>query len=398
MRRAVTARTTTATGARERARSRVSLTRSIDQLLKPRLVLVNSAVGGTGFLVAPGTVLTCAHVVEEPIGEVVEVRHLGVALDAEVESRFPAAGGEDAFYPYPDLCLLRIGGYEEHPCVVLDERIPAIDQRLYTRGYTTTLSPMPSEEPSTFTYEGLHDVAGGQLLKLTSGDAVAGMSGSPLLDLAGGVVAGVVKTSRGERGGGWGIPVRAAFAVMPGLKEANARHGDSDPQWRDILRSAGQAHDSGVIVDIDAIRERTPSRRPAGVLFTVTNAGGALVKLVSMGLEVISCRRIVAPHHDLPEGLPEQFSLSVEIDPSPGVYELLDHAHMLQPQETEGYSLQIHAAEGWIYQLSLHVRWREPGGSHLEVWRSRPFELAFTITDPGELLRAAREADQGGTR
>ncbi|NUW41343.1 S1 family peptidase [Nonomuraea rhodomycinica] len=376
----------------------MKLLRSIDELLKPRLVLVNSTVGGTGFLVAPGAVLTCAHVVDEPIGEIVEVRHLGVVLDAEVESRFPAAAGEDAFYPYPDLCLLRIRDYEQHPCVVLDERIPVIDQRLYTRGYTTTFSPMPSEEPSTFTYEGLHDVAGGQLLKLMAGDAVAGMSGSPLLDLAGGAVAGVVKTSRGERGGGWGIPVRAAFAAMPGLKEANARYGESDPRWGDILRSAGKAHDSRVIVDIDAIRERTPAHRPAGVLFTVTNVAGALVKLVSMGLEVISCRRTAAPHHDLPEGLPEQFSLSVEIEPAPGVYELLDHAHMLQPQETEGYSLQIHAAEGWIYLLSLHVRWREPGGSDLEVWQSPPFELAFTITNPGELLRAAREANPGGTR
>ncbi|MET8865615.1 serine protease [Nonomuraea sp. NPDC004580] len=376
----------------------MNLTRSIDELLKPRLVFINSAVGGTGFLVAPGAVLTCAHVVNEPAGEAVEVRHLGVALDAEVESRFPAAAGEDTFYPYPDLCLLRISGYEQHPCMVLDDRIPAIDQRLYTRGYTTTFSPMPSEEPSTFTYEGLHDVAGGQLLKLSSGDAVPGMSGSPLLNLANAAVAGIVKTSRGERGGGWGIPMRAAFAAMPGLKELNVQCGESDPQWRNVVNSAGKAYDSGVIVDIHAFRERTPARRPAGVLFTVTNAGGALVKLVSIALEVISCRRTAAPHHDLPEGLPEQFSLSVEIDPSPGVYELLDHAHMLRSQETEGYSLEIHAAEGWIYLLSLHVRWREPGGPDLEVWQSPPFELAFKITNPDELLRAARETNPGGTQ
>jgi len=112
--------------------------------------------------------------------------------------------------------------------------VPALDGRLHARGYTGTWDPnRPSGEPVLFTFEGLHDIDGGGLLKLAAGEAVPGMSGGPLLDLATGRVCGVVKTTRDARAprGGWAVPVRLLQERHPDVWAAHDRFHEDDRRW-----------------------------------------------------------------------------------------------------------------------------------------------------------------------
>jgi len=76
---------------------------------------------GTGFFVAPGEVITCAHVVHGR-GEVV-VEWSGRRLPATVAAAVPDLPADDPaarFYPLPDVALLRLAETLHHPCVGLD--------------------------------------------------------------------------------------------------------------------------------------------------------------------------------------------------------------------------------------------------------------------------------------
>lgn len=99
---------------------------------------------GTGFFVAPGRLLTCAHVVREARqrGRVIQVyTHTGETLgEAQIEryeddivqnSREPGIQGREY---YPDLALLRVTS-TDHPCVYLDERLADHDE-LYSYGFS----------------------------------------------------------------------------------------------------------------------------------------------------------------------------------------------------------------------------------------------------------------------
>src|SRR5437763_13281156 len=99
---------------------------------------------GTGFFVAPGLLLTCAHVVEsaQSSNATVTVKWEGRPYTAKIE-RFLAK-------PYPDLALLRIDNLTDHPCVYLYEEV-RVDDNLSSYGYT---DKYPDGDPATFVFEG----------------------------------------------------------------------------------------------------------------------------------------------------------------------------------------------------------------------------------------------------
>ncbi|MEV6104311.1 serine protease [Streptomyces sp. NPDC051940] len=208
----------------------------IRRLLGDCLVRISGpgAAGGTGFFVAPRTVVTCAHVVAG--GDGLQAAWHGGSAAARIVAVHPPADGSPAPgpYPHPDLAVLeveRIG----HPCVRLDTDEPRWEDRLHGSGYTRTWSPAQAQlEPVTFTYEGVHDV-GGDLLKLAGGQAVSGMSGGPLLNLRTMGVCGVLKTSRdtGRAAGGWGVPVGLLGALHPEVLRAHDAFHRVDRRWRE---------------------------------------------------------------------------------------------------------------------------------------------------------------------
>jgi tetratricopeptide (TPR) repeat protein len=221
------------------------------------------ARGGTGFFVAPGRVVTCAHVVEGRVGDQVEVfwgdQETTGRVVAQHPPARPAGGGT---YPFPDLAVVAVGEWPGHSCVWLDQTVPELEARLHTRGFTQTFrAAQPTAEPATFTCDGLHEVEGGQLLKFSAGEAVPGMSGGPLLDLGTGRVCGIVKTSRdpADPRGGWAIPARVLWQLHPELQAAHDRLHAQDVRWRSLAE--GWAELAELLLELPPLRsdQQVPS-------------------------------------------------------------------------------------------------------------------------------------------
>jgi len=371
------------------------VTGTVASLLKSVIVrIATGGGGGTGFFVAPDTVLTCAHVVKASSGDPVSVFWGGRILHGRVTTRYPGENPIDGPFPYPDLAVIEVPVGSGNLCAALDTRLPELDARLHSRGFTTTWSPLPTEEPSTFTYEGLHEIGDGALLKLSSGEAVPGMSGSPLLDLSRGVVCGVLKTSRAldtERGG-WGVPARALAEFLPEIIEANEAFQAADPRWAEAMRLVKPPEADGLTLDIGSVTEVSISGRPARVLFTITNSSAARAKVPQITLELLTAERLIEPHYFRPEGLPQYYDLKAHLKPDQSRYELLDLDHVLEPGETEGYVLRVTADEGWSYWLRLRVAWWLLGHEDKHVLDSEPFQLSFRIMSTDGLLEAVRLA------
>lgn len=181
---------------------------------------------GTGFYVAPGWVLTAAHVVYDAYTqtELAAVRTIpypfsGGGLMAEVVAR--SARQEDSVLgPFPDLALLRIDN-RDHPCVWLDYSIGA--DECYAWGFPEREPDHRPGSPARFTVEGTE---GDDFLRLTAGQATPGLSGAPLVSPQLRGVVGVIIATRDShsRLGGWAAPV-AALVGGGGLSDDFARLG-----------------------------------------------------------------------------------------------------------------------------------------------------------------------------
>lgn len=182
---------------------------------------------GTGFFVAPGLILTCAHVVGNGQGDqgVVTVEWEGQTYRAKVTQLLPA--------PYPDLALLQLEkGPSIHPCVFLHEAVRVADS-LYSYGYPRTY---PNGDSTSFVFEGLTGDPK-KLLKFKLGEAVPGFSGSPLLNLQTGGVCGVMNVTRGQNTlmGGRGIPSSVVLEQLPKLVSLQKEFHYRDSRWYDFL-------------------------------------------------------------------------------------------------------------------------------------------------------------------
>jgi hypothetical protein len=217
----------------------------LDQVVAECLVRISGANdgGGTGFFVAPGSVLTCAHVVEGIPEETVAVWHLGQRLTGRISGRYPSerpAGRK--LYPYPDLAVISVEQAPSHGCVWLDLELPRLDDRLHCVGFSDTLKDkVPMAEPATFVFDGLHESSEGLLLKLGAGAlAASGMSGAPLINLRNGRVCGIMKTTRDEYNpyGGWAVPTQAVNDYAEEIIAANKAFHAGDDTWRERFRSA----------------------------------------------------------------------------------------------------------------------------------------------------------------
>ncbi|MET9882589.1 trypsin-like peptidase domain-containing protein [Streptomyces sp. NPDC006430] len=176
---------------------------------------------GSGFFIAPGWVLTCAHVVGEGGAAVRLVgRELGITfssgnsatgtatgrvecvLPERLEERRPA---RHALWDLPDLALVRVLSPISHTCVRLTDRArPRLDEVAYF-GCTEDLGA-PEITGRTTRLRGT--AAGGAALRLGDDDEIEpGMSGGPVVDLARGEVVGVVKARRHTGGGGLAVSV-----------------------------------------------------------------------------------------------------------------------------------------------------------------------------------------------
>ena len=109
------------------------------QLLDPSVVLVagQGAQGlsiGTGFFVAPGTIVTNAHVIAAITGPVVVAsRHLGRPVQAQVAQRTPQARPGE-----PDFALLRVSGVPSLTPLTLTRQAQRLDE-VIAAGYPAAI-------------------------------------------------------------------------------------------------------------------------------------------------------------------------------------------------------------------------------------------------------------------
>ncbi|WP_008313393.1 serine protease [Leptolyngbya sp. PCC 6406] len=197
---------------------------SRDRLLQHctvKLVPANSSNWGTGFLVTPNHILTCAHVVAGY--EVIPVWWRGQAwATARVEQSLP---------PPVDLALLQIAPTEgeQTPSVLLSETFNPFD-RLYVYGYP---DDFPDGGSVTIQCEGEVQEQGVTLIKAQAGQVRPGHSGSPALNWETGLVCGVVSVTRSRSTdlGGLLIPVSTVFSHFPDLQAQNQAAHPKDSLW-----------------------------------------------------------------------------------------------------------------------------------------------------------------------
>jgi hypothetical protein len=186
--------------------------------------IVNISAGnaqGTGFFVAPGWILTCAHVV---VGE----PSINVTWKGKVYS---VQTLEIRDVNFPDIALLKID-IVNHPCVLLAGGAEPFSE-LYTYGFPDIEAQGAS---TTFKCEGWVGEKK-ELLRLKKGQVSPGMSGSPVLNLKTGAVCGVIDYTRDRYSdlGGVAILSQVVYREFPALEQKHKQFHMQDTLWPDAL-------------------------------------------------------------------------------------------------------------------------------------------------------------------
>lgn len=177
-----------------------------------RIDTEDGIIRGTGFFVAPGWVLTCAHVVKELDTVLLRLPGSEEPFFAVVKGRSaaPPAGWNSGIWPFPDLALLEYSAeLGPYPCVLLSLDAPRYADDCHTWGYSRRESDVdPVGSAGTLDYQGTD---GDEYLSLKNGEVHPGLSGSPLLCPTQRAVVGVIADTRDPQGGrgGWAAPVSA---------------------------------------------------------------------------------------------------------------------------------------------------------------------------------------------
>ncbi len=205
-------------------------------------VAVSGKHEGTGFFVAPGQILTCAHVVEAAQKKNMPVEVVWNAQTLSVQKQ----DIRDALYP--DLALLQVN-VSNHPCVLLHGEAEPYS-KLYSYGYPDI---EPQGASTTFDCEGW---VGSQqeVLRLKEGQVRPGMSGSPVLNEQTGSICGIVQWTRDRTMalGGKAMLAKVMFREFPGLETQQRRFHQQDHRWANCL-TAQQRQKLGLVNTADAI-------------------------------------------------------------------------------------------------------------------------------------------------
>jgi hypothetical protein len=204
-------------------------------LLRRALVqVVSGGRCGSGVFVAPGLVVSCAHVVgTAPVGGAVTVHWRDREYPATV--RWSSAPSDVSGWPYPDLAVVQLDApVPEHPCAWLDDRWPSIGDRLIAGAYSDEYRTGAAPHNAVLDYEGPRPYRGGEMLQLAGREIAEGMSGGPVLNVETGGVVGLVKATRLRNApmGGLATPVRGLRYAEPDL-------------YREVIRAHDRHHASG---------------------------------------------------------------------------------------------------------------------------------------------------------
>ncbi|MFJ8710268.1 serine protease [Streptomyces anulatus] len=217
---------------------------------------------GTGFFVAPGQLLTCAHVVASAAanGSTIQVELSTGTYQAEVRALVPSVEGRAVPdpYPYPDIAWLEVE-HTEHPCVAIDREEPRIDTQpdaLWGYGFTQNYAKGGARgTPITYECEGLTVGADAvdRRWQIKGGQTTGGMSGAPLLNKRTGKVFGYISRTRGATTdlGAWALPLAEVLGGAPALQPllfANEQYHSGNDVWARAEKKVTTALQTIVIV------------------------------------------------------------------------------------------------------------------------------------------------------
>jgi S1-C subfamily serine protease len=223
--------------------------------------LGNERGGGTGFFVAPGLVLTCAHVANDAKEGEFSLYWKGIVYPWSV---FNSTASE-----WPDLALLSVKAPKNHPYVLLDAELQLWDD-IYAYGYPGNT---PHGDSILLQYEG-HSTANAaqqRVSKLKGGQVEPGFSGSPILSKRTGAVCGILSTTRDRHNdlGGFATPTSVVFEEFPFLTstQVNATWQTLQQTWRQTYSAPQERRnppDVTIIIELSPwLLERMKKMLPA---------------------------------------------------------------------------------------------------------------------------------------
>jgi tetratricopeptide (TPR) repeat protein len=219
-------------------------TEPLERLLRAATVRVEGgARPGAGFFLAPGLVVTCAHVVRDATdltivwGEAGEHTAAGrpEMVLCDRGRPIPALDAD-----YPDVAVLQVAA-KGHPCVALDEDMPTFADRFRIYGFPTEGGSVVLT-PGDLSYRGIKGQTPTEFIDLSSDRVKGGMSGAPLLNLRSRGVCGVMVATRSEASpdGGLAVPWVAVQSELAAVIEANRAFHEIDRSWQRVARPPGR--------------------------------------------------------------------------------------------------------------------------------------------------------------
>ncbi|MEU0815108.1 trypsin-like peptidase domain-containing protein [Streptomyces mirabilis] len=298
------------------------------------LVQVRGRTTGSGFLAAPGYVVTCAHVAGAA-GSPVKLSWQGAELDGMVltASAAPLYGG---LWPYPDLAIVELADPPVgHPCAWWHDQIPMGGQQLTAVGYSDKYRAEPEPLSSTFVYQGDQFLDDGLMLRLKQDEVTPGMSGGPVLNLGTGGVCAVVKATRMDSTdmGGLATPIGALRSLDPSAYRALVRAHDTfhaqDTWWPDAP-SRDTALQWSAHITIRAQRKlfgllaTAPGPAPESLPPAFRDAAGRYVAMPDLPMhehrDVISeLDGLGGPDHGIPRAFLHAAAVARELPGDPGI-------------------------------------------------------------------------------
>ncbi len=201
-------------------------------------IYVDGRFKGSGFVLAPELVVSCAHVVVDAADEVL-VRTPGSAdRTGTVIARHPPRRGNH-YYDSPDIALVRLREPLDRQGVWLAKEPPQAGTVVLARGFSRfTAEPDVQRDSLSMTVVG----PSGSLLRVKDDRIEAGLSGSLVLETTNGRVCGMVKASRERREvqGGWIVPAHV-IAEHAAAAAGGDRHRPGTA-WFDLASRRAELH------------------------------------------------------------------------------------------------------------------------------------------------------------